>query len=61
MRIKRELSDRGRRSDIAEVRSETVAEEERGIQRVEGRPRPGKEERRTLMVEVDMVMSGVDF
>jgi len=50
VRISRELRVRGRRSEMAEVRSHTVAEEERGIQRVVGRPRPGKEESRTLMV-----------
>jgi hypothetical protein len=44
-----------------DVRSEMVEVDGSGMQRVEGRPRPGKEVRRMLIVEgCDCAMLGVD-
>jgi len=50
---------------MADVRSHTVADDGKAMQRVEGRPRPGKEERRTLIIVFDILLSAdvqsIDF
>lgn len=46
----RRVAFEGSRSDRRLVRSATVEEAGTGIERVEGRPRPGKEVRRMLSI-----------
>jgi hypothetical protein len=58
-RIRRVCRAGGRREDIEDVRSDTVDVDGRGIERTEGKERPGKEVRRTLMFA--MVVTAVSI
>jgi len=58
VKMRRWSSDGGRRAATISWRSETVDVDATGIQRVDGKPRPGKEDKRTLIVGDAMAERG---